>query len=92
MRVSDHGCLHRVVGTIVSFLLGVIICLNIESIRQFLSPLTNTELFSPELYFLSHLPADMDSGEISIVVMALQIAFATLPRSIRHGARHASIR
>ena len=51
-----------VVGTIVGFMLGVVVCLNIESIRQFLSWLTNTELFSPELYFLSHLPADMDFG------------------------------
>ena len=42
-----------VVGTIVGFLLGTVVCLNIESIRRFLSWLTNTELFSPELYFLS---------------------------------------
>src|SRR5579862_3431869 len=50
-----------VVGTLVGFLLGMVVCLNIENIRQFLSWLTNTELFSPELYFLSHLPADMDT-------------------------------
>ena len=31
-----------------------------SSIRHFLSWLTNTELFSPELYFLSQLPADMN--------------------------------
>ena len=49
-----------VVGTLVGFLFGVVVCLNVESIRQFLSWLTNTELFSPELYFLSKLPADMD--------------------------------
>ncbi len=43
-----------------------------SSIRQFLSWMTNTELFSPELYFLSKLPADMDSGETTaVVVMAL---------------------
>jgi len=74
-----------VVGTIVGFLLGVIICLNIESIRQFMSWLTNTELFSPELYFLSHLPADMDSGETTaVVVMALMLSLlATLYPSWR---------
>ena len=42
-----------VVGTFVGFLLALLVCLNIESIRRFLSWLTNTELFSPELYFLS---------------------------------------
>jgi lipoprotein-releasing system permease protein len=74
-----------VVGTMVGFLLGVVICLNIESIRQFLSWLTNTELFSPELYFLSKLPADMDTGEtVAVVVMALALSFlATLYPSWR---------
>jgi lipoprotein-releasing system permease protein len=74
-----------VVGTIVGFMLGVVICLNIESIRQFLSWLTNTELFSPELYFLSHLPADMDSGETTaVVIMALVLSLlATLYPSWR---------
>src|SRR3954453_5377824 len=79
------GALIGGVGTLVGFLLGVIICLNIENIRQFLSWLTNTELFSPELYFLSHLPADMDSAETSaVVVMALVLSFlATLYPSWR---------
>jgi lipoprotein-releasing system permease protein len=74
-----------VVGTMVGFLLGIVICLNIESIRQFLSWLTNTELFSPELYFLSHLPAEMDSGETTaVVVMALMLSLlATLYPSWR---------
>jgi lipoprotein-releasing system permease protein len=74
-----------VVGTLVGFLLGVVICLNVESIRQFLSWLTNTELFSPELYFLSKLPADMDTGETTaVVVMALALSLlATLYPSWR---------
>ncbi|MBV9347689.1 MAG: lipoprotein-releasing ABC transporter permease subunit [Pseudolabrys sp.] len=69
-----------VVGTLVGLLLGVVVCLNIESIRQFLSWLTNTELFSPELYFLSKLPANMDIGETAaVVVMALTLSLlATL--------------
>jgi len=74
-----------VVGTFVGFLLGVLVSLNIESLRQFLSWMTNTELFSPELYFLSHLPADMDSSEtIAVVVMALTLSLlATLYPSWR---------
>ena len=65
-----------VVGTLAGFLLGLVICLNIESIRQFLSWLTATELFSPELYFLSRLPADMDAGETTAVVVMALIAVA----------------
>ncbi len=74
-----------VVGTVVGFLLGTIICLNIELIRRFLSWLTNTELFSPELYFLSQLPADMNVRETTaVVVMALGLSLlATLYPSWR---------
>jgi lipoprotein-releasing system permease protein len=69
-----------VVGTFVGFLLALLICLNIESIRRMLSWLTRTELFSPELYFLSRLPADLDPGETTaVVVMALALSLvATL--------------
>src|SRR5438552_2216326 len=56
------GAAIGVVGTLTGFFVGMLICLNIESIRQFLSWLTNTELFSPELYFLSRLPAEIDFG------------------------------
>jgi len=79
------GAAIGVVGTIVGFLLGVVVCLNIESIRRFLSWLTNTELFSPELYFLSHLPARMDTGEtVAVVLMALILSLlATLYPSWR---------
>jgi len=74
-----------VMGTIAGFLLGVVVCLNVESIRQFLSWLTRTELFSPELYFLSRLPAEMDFGETTaVVVMSLTLSlFATLYPSWR---------
>jgi lipoprotein-releasing system permease protein len=74
-----------VFGTFVGFLLGTLVCLNIESIRQFISWLTNTELFSPELYFLSRLPADMNLGETTaVVVMALALSLlATLYPSWR---------
>ena len=73
------------VGTIVGFLLGTIICLNVESIRLVLSWLTNTDLFSPELYFLSRLPAEMDVGETTaVLVMALGLSLlATLYPSWR---------
>jgi lipoprotein-releasing system permease protein len=73
------------VGTTFGFLLGIIVCLNIESIRRFLSWLTNTNLFPPELYFLSKLPAQMNTGETSaVVVMALALSLlATLYPSWR---------
>jgi lipoprotein-releasing system permease protein len=74
-----------VVGTLTGFVLGTLICLNIETIRQFLSWITRTELFSPELYFLSRLPAEMDIAETTaVVIMALVLSLlATLYPSWR---------
>ncbi|QTL03628.1 lipoprotein-releasing ABC transporter permease subunit [Aquabacter sp. L1I39] len=74
-----------VVGTLCGFLLGVLVCLNIEEIRQFISYLTRTELFSPELYYLSRLPAEMNVSETGAVVgMALILSLlATLYPSWR---------
>ncbi len=74
-----------VVGTITGFLVGVLICMNIESIRQFLSWLTSTEIFDPTIYFLSKLPAEIDFGETAaVVIMALTLSFlATLYPSWR---------
>lgn len=68
------------VGTLAGFFLGLIVCLNIESIRQFVSWLTSTQLFDPTLYFLSKLPAEIDSGEtITVLLMALLLSLlATL--------------
>ena len=63
-------------GTLAGLVLGIIVNLNIESLRQFVSWLTATELFVPELYFLTELPADMDAGETgTVVLMALALSF-----------------
>jgi lipoprotein-releasing system permease protein len=69
-----------VVGTTAGFLIGVVFCANIESIREFLSSLTGTTLFDPEIYFLSHMPAEMNPNEVlAVIVMSLTLTlFATL--------------
>ena len=79
------GAAIGVVGTLVGFGVGLLVCMNIEAIRQFISWMTSTELFSPELYFLSKLPAEIDVGETSaVVIMALTLSFlATLYPSWR---------
>jgi lipoprotein-releasing system permease protein len=73
------------VGTLAGFLLGTVVCLNIDSIRRFLAWLTHRDLFNPELYFLSKLPADMNVRETTaVVVMALGLSLlATLYPSWR---------
>jgi lipoprotein-releasing system permease protein len=64
-----------IVGTIAGLILGVLVCLNIDRIRGLIGWLTDTELFPAELYYLSQLPADMDTGETAtVVVMALVLS------------------
>jgi lipoprotein-releasing system permease protein len=72
-------------GTLLGFVIGVLFCQNIETIRQFLSSLTGTQLFNPEIYFLSKMPAEIDSGEvIAVVAMSLTLSLlATLYPSWR---------
>lgn len=74
-----------VVGTFLGFGLGVVVCENIEVIRQGLSVLTGTELFSPEIYYLTKMPAEMNWSEtLTVLVMALILSFgATLYPSWR---------
>src|SRR5262249_7181101 len=74
------GAAIGVVGTLVGFIVGLFVCLNIESIRQGLSWLFHTEIFSKEIYFLSKLPAEMAVGETTaVVVLSLTLSLlATL--------------
>jgi lipoprotein-releasing system permease protein len=73
------------VGTLAGFGLGLAFADNIEIIRRWIQGLTGTELFAPEIYFLSQLPAKVDVGEVATVVtMALVLSFlATLYPSWR---------
>ena len=70
------GAAIGVVGTLAGVLLGVIVCVNIEKIREFFSWVSGTVLFDPQLYFLSQLPAEMSLREtLSVVIMALALSF-----------------
>src|SRR5690606_7655780 len=70
------GAAIGVAGTFAGFILGTLLALNAESIREFFSWLSGTTIFDPEIYFLSQLPADMETGEtISVLLMALLLSF-----------------
>jgi lipoprotein-releasing system permease protein len=74
-----------IVGTLTGLLVGLVFSLNIEEIRRFISWLTDTQLFAPELYFLSKLPAELDIREtVAVVAMSLTLSvMATLYPSWR---------
>ncbi|ENN93641.1 lipoprotein releasing system transmembrane protein LolC [Bartonella bovis m02] len=70
------GC----IGTILGVVLGIIAATNINYIQNFVSWLFNVDVFNPQLYFLTKLPARIEWGQTVIVaMMALLLSFfATL--------------
>ena len=61
-------------GTFTGFVLGVVFCWNIEEIRQFLIWISGMDLFPDAIYFLSRLPAKMETGDVvATVLIALVI-------------------
>lgn len=74
-----------VVGTASGTILGLLFAHNIESLRRAIESLTGNDLFAAEIYFLSQLPAEVDTGEVIMVVsMALGLSIlATLYPSWR---------
>jgi len=74
------GAFIGVIGTLFGLAIGLLFCNNIEAVRQFLEGITNRDLFSAEIYFLSKLPAVVDPIEVAVVVaISLLLSFiATL--------------
>ncbi|HEY1245708.1 MAG TPA: lipoprotein-releasing ABC transporter permease subunit [Hyphomicrobiaceae bacterium] len=74
-----------VVGTLAGCLFGVVFCWRIDEIRQFVAWLTDTNLFDPNIYYLTKLPADLNWHTTLIIVgMALLLSvLATLYPSWR---------
>lgn len=58
-----------IVGTVVGFVLGLLFCLNIETLRRAIEKLSGVPLFDPTIYFLSQLPAKVDPVEVTVVVV-----------------------
>ena len=64
------------VGTLAGLVLGTVVTWNVESLRGLISSLTGTEIFSADLYYLSELPAEMNPGEVTaVVLMALGLSY-----------------
>jgi lipoprotein-releasing system permease protein len=74
-----------VVGTLTGAALALLFCWRIDEIRQFVAWLTNTNLFNPEIYYLTKLPADINARTTAVIVlMALILSvLATLYPSWR---------
>lgn len=74
-----------IVGTLAGLVLGIVFCHYIDEIRAGVSWLSGTQLFDPNVYYLTRLPAEINPTETAfIVLMALVVSIlATLYPSWR---------
>lgn len=74
-----------VTGTLAGVLIGVVFCLNIQTIQGWVEAATGARVFNPEVYYLLHLPAKLNWQEVAqVVAMALGLSLlATLYPSWR---------
>ncbi len=74
-----------VAGTLIGTVLGLLFTWNIDRIQDVVQHVTGVNVFNPEVYYLTHLPARLDWNEVwKVVVMALALALlATLYPSWR---------
>jgi lipoprotein-releasing system permease protein len=65
-----------ILGTMFGAGLGLAFAANIEEIKTFLEAITNKNLFSAEIYFLSQLPAEVRIGDVvNIIGLSLGLSF-----------------
>tara|TARA_Y100000590_G_scaffold63691_1_gene68335 strand:+ start:583 stop:1824 length:1242 start_codon:yes stop_codon:yes gene_type:complete len=71
-----NGATIGFLGTFFGTILGVFFVLNINTLKNFLENFTETELFSSEIYFLSNLPAKINTNEvIYVALVSILISF-----------------
>ncbi len=72
-------------GTLIGSVLGIVFCLNIQTLQHWVEAVTGVSVFNPEVYYLAHLPARLDPWEVGeIIGMALTLSLlATLYPSWR---------
>ncbi len=71
------GSIIGIIGTIIGAILGIVVSINIETIRNFISNFFEQELFSPQIYFLSTLPSNINFNEV-LIVMGLSMSLTLL--------------
>jgi len=75
-----QGCVIGVIGTVVGLVGGITLTLNLNGILQGIERLFGVQLLPEDVYYITGLPTDMQTGDVAAIVgAALLMAFlATL--------------
>jgi lipoprotein-releasing system permease protein len=71
-----------VVGTLTGVALGIVFCWKIDDFRKLVARLTDTDVFSSEIYYLMQLPADINlrtTGTIILMALVLSVLATLYP-------------
>lgn len=63
------GSFIGVVGTIFGSIIGLLFAMNIQKIQMLVENIFQTQVFSPEVYFLTHLPSIIMPTDVAITVL-----------------------
>jgi lipoprotein-releasing system permease protein len=69
-------------GTFFGLAIGVLFCLNIETIQSFVEWVSGVQVFNADIYFLAHVPAKIDWLEVAMVAawaLGSSFLFTLLP-------------
>lgn len=71
-----NGSMIGVIGSFCGASLGLLIASNLNNIKIFLETHLNIKLFEPAIYFLYHLPSDVQNNDVIFVcIMSLGLSF-----------------
>lgn len=63
------GVILGLAGALSGLALGVLICANLGGIQHLVESATGTQVFSADVYFLSHIPVRIEWGEVAIATI-----------------------
>jgi lipoprotein-releasing system permease protein len=74
-----------VMGSALGLVLGILFCVYIQQIQAIVEWATHTNVFNADVYFLSHIPAKLNWGEVGLITLwSLGTSFLwTLPPAIQ---------
>ena len=74
-----------VAGSALGLILGILFCVYIQQIQALVEWVTQTSVFNSDVYFLSHIPAKLNWGEVGLITLwSLGTSFLwTIPPAIQ---------
>jgi lipoprotein-releasing system permease protein len=70
------GSLIGIAGTAIGVAVGLVLAVNVDTIRQWIEHVSGGKILAEQLYFLSTLPAEIDPAEVLwVIAMSLALSF-----------------